>query len=174
MTDGARDDGDRREHYAFVAHAALHPRDGVRVCAAVLDTLGTRLRAAVIDGYTDHEADLSPGARAAQTELLAFGAARGRSRFRDPGLGIELDLGDPRHRAWLDAYGPWSINVDLWSREGYRQDDLGQFHDCSDSIVATLSAPEAASLTASLGDLGQFRPLTEVRAERRRTRARKK
>jgi len=133
----------------------------------VLDTLGTRLRAAVIDAYTDHEPDLSPQARAAQTELLAFGAARGHSRFRDSGLGIELDLDDPVHRAWLDAYGPWSINVDLWSREGYRQSDLGSFHDCSQSIVATLSASEAASLNASLDDLGRFRPLADMRAGRR-------
>lgn len=112
--------------YAFeAATASLHPRDGQQVCDAVLDVLGTRIGFAVIDAFSDHQGDLTDAARAAQDELRAFVPGRPRRGFE--WMGIELDLTDPRQRALLRAYGPWSINASLW--DGRYLDDYGSRRD---------------------------------------------
>lgn len=114
-----------------------------------------------LDAYSDFRDELPAGAAAAEHWLRDRERALGH---RDPGMGIELDLSDLEHWTVLTSYAPWSINVEP---VGEANLDLGGFHDCGYSIVATLTASEAHQLMDTLTGIAPVLPLEEFHARRR-------
>jgi len=144
-----------------------------RVCVAVLQTLRPHLRLVVVDAYSDDADELTAEARQAEAWLRRRGARQGRRPWHrrtwpaDPGMGIELDPADDDQWNALCAYAPWSINVNLY---GANSEDLGGFYDSGSSIVASLTATDAAHLSAATADIGPLVLLREVHARRKQQR----
>jgi hypothetical protein len=135
--------------------------EAATVCDAVLDAVNSRLASATVDAYSDYDDKLTPAAREAQHTLFAMGKEQG---LRDPGMGVNLDLGDPTAWAVLRAFAPWSINVDLWDAES---NNFATFHDCGYSVVVDLSDEDASAIRSRLSPIAPVLPLSVVHARRR-------
>lgn len=150
--------------YVFETASPLDRGQADQVCRAVLNLLRPHIGLIEIDAYTDDD-ELSDPARQAQAWLRGTGSARGRG---DPGMGIRLDPSDEQHWQALRDYAARSIHVQLWG--GRRERELGTLHDCASSVVVALTDPELTHLADTLGDLGSWVSLAQLRAAHRRAR----
>lgn len=158
MTDPA---SERRVSYLFDKDLAARD-EAALVCAVLLEVLRDDLRVAHVDAYSDFDSsDMPEDVRVAETALRKIGGAQHR---RDPGMGIQLDLCNPEQASLLDAYAPWSINVDLY---GDDDEPLGTVHDSAASIHFRAHPQQAVQIAARLTDVGPIVSL-EVHDERRR------
>lgn len=152
--------GDERVGYA-VEKDIVDRQEAIIACREVLNLLRPHLDTATVDAYSDYRDELPPDAAEAERWLRERGRTLGRS---DEGMGIDLDLADGKHWEVLNAYAPWSINVDLFGAGGR---DLGGLYDCGLGIVAALTAAEAAILGDRLAPISPVLPLSEYHARQR-------
>ncbi|MBB2924498.1 hypothetical protein [Cellulomonas cellasea] len=132
-----------------------------RACRAVMDVLdGVSVRAEV-DCFSDVAADMPAEIRDAEAGLR--GSGRTGFLHSDPWMAVPVDRSDEAAWDLVRRYASWSINVDLYGTE---PPPLATFHDCGHSIVARLTAEEAADLTRRLKGIAPVRPLSEIHEER--------
>lgn len=163
---GSGDGLGERVEYA-VEHGITDRVVAARACRAVMDVLeGVSVRAEV-DCFSDFAADMP----AEICDVEARLRARGRTGFlhSDPWMAVPVDRSDEDTWDLLRRYASWSINTDLYGTE---PPPLASFHDCGYSVVARLTAEEAADLTRRLESIAPVRLLSEIHEERDAERAR--
>jgi hypothetical protein len=141
-------------------------REEARVaCSAVLGVLGPVIAAAHVDVYSDYRDEMPEAVRRAEEELAEAGRRR-RRRSGNERIDVVVNSHDSEWSA-LEVCASWSINVDLEDMDGR---DLGTFHDCGYSIVASLDDEEVGALRARASEVAPVVPLEGVHARRRQAR----
>lgn len=150
------------ERVAYAVEGGITDRViAARACRAVMDVLEGVSARAEVDCFSDFAADMPAEICDAEAQLRA----RGRTGFlhSDPWMAVPVDRSDDATWDLVRRYASWSINTDLYGTES---PPLASFHDCGYSLVARLTAEEAADLTRRLEGIALVRVLSEIHEER--------
>jgi hypothetical protein len=151
----------------FLVEIDANDRDSVRIaCRALVDVMGPVLHNGRIDGISDFPAqDLDPAALSALDQIRERAKTRALGRKRESPenlMGIELDLTKDEDLQILRAFGPWSINAEVYSTQRgsrFSSQDVLCFHDSGWDITAELTDDEAASLSSLLPSSAKLKRL---------------
>lgn len=122
--------------------------DSVRATAGILAVLGELSYRAEVDLFSDRKRQMPPDVRAVEEELIAIDARRGAR----PGsqMALDLTLTDPHERHLFEKYAAWSINADVFDRNGAW---IATFHDSGYSLSFEMDDGQRSALAQLLPDL---------------------
>jgi hypothetical protein len=149
-----------RQDYVVHTTSSSDP-DLAAVCAAVYDVVTDRIAVARVDAFSDFHDRMPEDIRTVQAWLRELSARQTR---RGTGMGIEIRPADSPGWDFLRAYTPWSIHAQVFDAA---MATAATFHDCGYSIIALLTAEEAAELGDTLPAGHALELLIQVHARRR-------